>query len=53
MSNSRLTHLAVGALSSVAMIIAFGLGPSPASAKEKVTVGFIGPLSGGSEMCEP
>lgn len=48
MSKSRLTHLAVGTLASVAMVIALGLGSSPASAKEKVKVGFIGPLSGGT-----
>ncbi|MFQ5764677.1 MAG: branched-chain amino acid ABC transporter substrate-binding protein, partial [Rhodospirillales bacterium] len=42
------THLAVGALASSAMVIALGLGPSPASAKDKVKVGFIGPLSGGT-----
>ena len=48
MSKSRLTHLTVGALASAAMVIAFGLGTSPASAKEKVTVGFIGPLTGGT-----
>ena len=36
------------AVTVVAMVISFGLGSSPASAKEKVKVGFIGPLSGGT-----
>ena len=48
MSKSRLTQFAVAAVTVVAMVIGFGLGSSPASAKEKVKVGFIGPLSGGT-----
>ena len=48
MSKSRLTQFAVAALTVVAMVIGFGLGSSPASAKEKIKVGFIGPLSGGT-----
>ncbi len=48
MSKSRLTQFAVAAVTGVAMVIRFGLGSSPASAKEKVKVGFIGPLSGGT-----
>ncbi len=48
MSKSRLTQLTVVALTGVAMVMGFGLGSSPASAKEKVKVGFIGPLSGGT-----
>ena len=47
MRNLRLTHLA--AASAAAVVVAgFALGMSPAVAKEKVTVGFIGPLSGGT-----
>ena len=48
MSKSRLTQFAVAAVTVMAMVIGFGLGSSPASAKEKVKVGFIGPLSGGT-----
>ena len=48
MSKSRLTQFAIAAVTVVAMVISFGLGSSPASAKEKVKVGFIGPLSGGT-----
>ncbi len=48
MSKSRLTQFAVTAVTVVAMVIGFGLVSSPASAKEKVKVGFIGPLSGGT-----
>jgi len=46
LSKSRLTQFA--AVTVVAMVIGFGLGSSPASAKEKIKVGFIGPLSGGT-----
>ncbi len=48
MSKSRLTQFTIAVVTVVAMVIGFGLGSSPASAKEKVTVGFIGPLSGGT-----
>ncbi len=48
MSKSRLTQFAVAAGTLVAMVIGFGLGLSPASAKETIKVGFIGPLSGGT-----
>jgi branched-chain amino acid transport system substrate-binding protein len=47
MRNLRLTHLAA-ASAAAAMVVGFALGMSPADAKEKVTVGFIGPLSGGT-----
>jgi branched-chain amino acid transport system substrate-binding protein len=47
MRNLRLTHLAA-ASAAAAMVVGFALGMSPAVAKEKVTVGFIGPLSGGT-----
>ncbi|GBF25039.1 leucine-specific-binding protein [bacterium MnTg02] len=48
MTKSRLTQFAVAALTVVAMVIGFGMGSFPASAKEKIKVGFIGPLSGGT-----
>jgi branched-chain amino acid transport system substrate-binding protein len=47
MRNLRLTHLAAASAAAV-MVAGFALGMSPAVAKEKVTVGFIGPLSGGT-----
>ena len=47
MRNLRLTHLAAASAAAV-MVAGFTLGMSPAVAKEKVTVGFIGPLSGGT-----
>ncbi len=47
MRNLRLTHLAAASAAAV-MVAGFALGMSPAIAKEKVTVGFIGPLSGGT-----
>ena len=36
------------AVTAAAMVTGLALGMSPADAKEKVTVGFIGPLSGGT-----
>ena len=47
MRNLRLTHLAAASAAAV-MVAGFTLGMSPAVAKEQVTVGFIGPLSGGT-----
>jgi len=47
MRNLRLAHLAAASAAAV-MVAGFALGMSPAVAKEKVTVGFIGPLSGGT-----
>ncbi len=47
MRNLRLTHLAAAA-ATAALVTGLVLGMYPAVAKEKVTVGFIGPLSGGT-----
>jgi len=46
MPKFRFTHFA--AVAAAAMVTGLALGMSPAGAKEKVTVGFIGPLSGGT-----
>lgn len=48
MANLRFTKLAVATAAAAAMALGLGLGTSPSSAKEKITVGFIGPLSGGT-----
>ncbi len=48
MRKLRFTHLATVATAAAAMVTGLALGVSPAGAKEKVTVGFIGPLSGGT-----
>ncbi|MCH8236586.1 MAG: branched-chain amino acid ABC transporter substrate-binding protein [Proteobacteria bacterium] len=48
MKKLGLTNVAVGAVVAAALVLGLGLGSSPASAKEKVKVGFIGPLSGGT-----
>jgi branched-chain amino acid transport system substrate-binding protein len=48
MLKHRFANFAVGALASAAIVATLGLGPSPASAKDKVKVGFIGPLTGGT-----
>jgi len=44
----RLTQVAVATVAAAALVMAIGLGASPAVAKDKVKVGFIGPLSGGT-----
>ncbi|MCP4330236.1 MAG: branched-chain amino acid ABC transporter substrate-binding protein [Alphaproteobacteria bacterium] len=48
MSTLRATQGALAVAAAAAIVVGLGTGLSPASAKEKVTVGFIGPLSGGT-----
>jgi len=48
MPKLRFTHFATAAAAVAVMVTGLALGTSSAGAKEKVTVGFIGPLSGGT-----